>query len=253
MDTIKYALATLIAVAGLTLAAPADGAPPAPTCMGRTVTIMGTPGDDNLVGQGGVTDVIYGAGGNDYISGGAWYGDDAIPGDKPDYLCGGPGNDSVNGSPGDDHLNGGDGRDHVEGDNGDDVMRGNTGADTIRDESCEDCLVNDDILIGGPGPDKLSNGWGYDRVKGNGGNDSLFDYECTPTILEGGRGDDTFESWSSSYEGYGGYVCSDRDFFGDKTSDTVRGGKGFDIGKHDRADWIARVEHVQFIRHGSWD
>src|SRR5215208_870550 len=55
-----------------------------PTCFGHPATIVGTPGDDGLLGQSGVSDVIVGLGGNDVISGGAFHGEDDIPGAAPD-------------------------------------------------------------------------------------------------------------------------------------------------------------------------
>src|SRR5215210_5515741 len=93
------------------VALPAVGSGPAssssaPACFGHPATIVGTVGDDRLVGQSGVSDVIVGLGGNDHISGGDFYGEDEIPGDAPDFLCGGRGADYVSGSPGDDNLNG---------------------------------------------------------------------------------------------------------------------------------------------------
>ena len=57
------------------------------SCLGRPVTLIGTPGDDRLEGGPGV-DVLRGRGGDDRIIGG--------PGD--DRICGGPGDDRI--SPG---------------------------------------------------------------------------------------------------------------------------------------------------------
>src|SRR5581483_4508784 len=76
-------------------------------CAGKPVTIIGTPGSDNLVGSPGA-DVIAGLGGNDTINGGA--GNDKLAGEAGnDTLTGGPGNDSLVGGPGVDRLNGGPG------------------------------------------------------------------------------------------------------------------------------------------------
>src|SRR5829696_10417281 len=98
----------VLAVVTLPLAGPSPAnSTTVPTCFGHPATIVGTPGDDVLIGQSGVSDVIVGLGGNDYISGGDFYGEDNVPGRAPDYLCGGPGQDRVRGSTGDDHLNGG--------------------------------------------------------------------------------------------------------------------------------------------------
>src|SRR3954468_18499839 len=68
---------------------PADGSQ-TPTCFRQPATIVGTNGDDTPRGRGDVSDVIYGGGGNDSISGGsAWSVDN--PGRAPDLMCGGPG------------------------------------------------------------------------------------------------------------------------------------------------------------------
>lgn len=67
-----------------------------PTCDGRTPTIVGTQGADDLTGTPG-DDVIAGLGGRDTIAGGA--GDDVV--------CGGAGPDEIVGGEGDDRLYGG--------------------------------------------------------------------------------------------------------------------------------------------------
>src|SRR5215213_1924614 len=144
------ALAALILTAAALTTAPAvaDDAPV--TCMGRTVTIMGTDGPDNLIGQSGVADVIYAGGGNDFVSGGDFYEDDEVPGRAADYICGGPGED---------HINGGDGQDSLRGQRGDDVVRGNAGADFLLDDSCSECDSGNDVMTGGPGKDEIVGGW----------------------------------------------------------------------------------------------
>jgi Ca2+-binding RTX toxin-like protein len=221
------------------------------TCMGRTVTIMGTPGPDDLEGQAHVSDVIYGGGGNDFIFGG--FDGNAVRGGTPDYLCGGPGNDHIEGDAGNDHINGGDGGDEIEGYDGDDVERGNAGADFIHDESCSDsCDAGTDVVLGGTGNDRLITGYGNDRVEGGAGADSIIDEECSPSILLGGRGDDYIESWTSSIEGYGAYTCAD-DTFPSRTADTVKGGRGTDSSKDDVDDVVTKVEHVQRVHHGQFD
>lgn len=252
----KTAVVTVVALvlAGAQTAAhPATPTTALPTCMGHTVTIMGTPGGDHLVGQSGVSDVIYGGGGDDYISGGAFWGDDAVPGRAPDYICGGPGDDYIDGGPGNDHINGGDGNDHINGWQGADVMRGNNGDDKILDWSCADCDTANDVLIGGEGNDFLVGAWGNDRIEGNTGNDTLEDDECQPSVLLGGPGNDYIESWSSSFEGYGAYTCSDHDFFRGVTADRVDGGKGTDSSKDDVDDRITDVEQPQIVLHGQYD
>jgi len=81
--------------------------PPVPTtCGGKTITILGTSGDDVIHGTDG-PDVIHGLAGNDVIYGGK--GNDVIcGGDGDDHLIGGAGSDFLLGGRGNDTLSGGD-------------------------------------------------------------------------------------------------------------------------------------------------
>jgi lysophospholipase L1-like esterase len=100
-------------------------------CGGRTITVLGTDGDDFLVGTKGA-DVIYGAAGNDTIKG--LQGSDVLCGGKgDDVLIGGQGNDLVNASDGNDRLTGGLGKDTLRGGAGDDTMSGGRDADDCTD------------------------------------------------------------------------------------------------------------------------
>lgn len=212
-----------------------------PTCFGKPATIVGTEGPDTLVGQGGVSDVIYAAGGNDYISGGEFYGDEDVPGNAPDLLCGGPGADHVSGSPGNDKLNGGDGDDRVDGANGADLEQGNVGNDRIGQGSFADADSASDISKGGEGNDVINGGWGQDKLYGDAGADNLYDNECDgPTLLDGGSGNDYLESWSSSFEGWHGNVCN-------AVADKLIGGIGTDTAQADRLDAVSTVERLTRI------
>jgi hypothetical protein len=82
-------------------------------CLGRPVTIVGTPRHDDLSGGLG-RDVFLGQGGNDDFQG-------SIAADR---ACGGRGNDHLIGGPDDDRLTGGAGRDVLEGEGGDDRLDG---------------------------------------------------------------------------------------------------------------------------------
>jgi Ca2+-binding RTX toxin-like protein len=231
--------ATAIAALPLIWGVPSQAA--TPLCFGKPATIVGTSDDDTLIGQGGVSDVIYGGVGKDYISGGDFYGDDAIPGDAPDLLCGGPGNDRVTGSPGTDKLNGGDGADYVDGGNGADLEQGNAGNDTVGKGSFADADFANDVMHGNGGNDVLNGGWGKDKMYGDAGADRLYDEECDgPTLLSGGDGDDYMESWSSSYDGWHGNVCH-------TLADQVVGATGTDTAQVDRLDSVSTVEHVTRI------
>ncbi|MEA2625380.1 MAG: acyl-CoA thioesterase [Candidatus Binatota bacterium] len=100
-------------------------------CGGRTITVLGTDGDDFLEGTKGA-DVIYGAGGNDTIKG--LQGDDVLCGGKgDDVLIGGQGNDLLNASDGNDSLSGGLGEDTLRGGAGDDTMSGGRDTDDCAD------------------------------------------------------------------------------------------------------------------------
>src|SRR5256885_7216792 len=94
-------LSALVAATGL--AAPASSQA-APSCFGMRATIVGTPGDDHIVGKK-APDVIVGLGGNDTIDG--FKGNDRI--------CGGPGDDYIVGFRGVDHISGDDGNDTIDG------------------------------------------------------------------------------------------------------------------------------------------
>jgi Ca2+-binding RTX toxin-like protein len=205
-----------------------------PTCFGQPATIVGTDGPDNLSGQSGVADVIYGGGGDDRIGGGAFYEDDAIPGVAADLLCGGPGNDKVSGGPGNDKVNGGDGDDYVNGRRGADVVQGNAGNDQVKDESFADMDRMNDILRGGGGDDYMTTAWGIDKAYGGTGNDTIIDWECDPSYLYGGSGTDTFESYWSSFEG--GPYCGG-------TVDVINGGEHYDTAQSSRLDRVTAVEN----------
>ncbi len=239
MPTNSRCLAALAAAAVLgvptALTLPAAEAAAAPLCFGQTVTMLGTAGDDTLIGSEDVRDVIYGGGGNDTIIGGEFYAD----GTAPDLLCGGPGNDYVKGARGNDKLNGGDGDDTVDGSNGADVEAGNDGNDRVGSGSFEDADAADDVMRGGPGNDTMVTGWGRDQVSGDGGADTLKDVECDgPTVLNGGAGKDYLESFSSSYDGYG-TVCASG-----AAADRIVGGGGTDTAKVDRPDSVSTVERL---------
>ena len=227
-------LAACLVAAPLALwSTPASAA--VPTCFGQPATIVGTAGADTLVGQSGVADVIYGGGGDDSIRGGDFYGEDAIPGLAADLLCGGRGNDRVRGGPGDDTIGGGDGDDNVDGERGADSVRGNAGNDRISDQSFADMDSSNDILRGGSGDDYMTTAWGTDKAYGEAGNDTIIDSECDPSYLYGGSGADTFESWSSSYDGWHGSYCGD-------TADVINGGDDYDTAQSSTLDQVRTVE-----------
>lgn len=236
--------------AGLLLAsaltAPAAHAA-APTCFGKTATVVLTNGDDVYFATSETPEVIWAGGGNDRI-----YGpnpDDFGPatGLPGDLICGGPGNDVLWGGNGNDKINGGDGADSVNDSSGSDLLQGNAGDDRVVDKSCADCDGGSDTLRGQGGNDVLVNAWGNDRVYGGTGADDLYDIECDPTYLDGGPGYDYIESYVSSYEGG---TCDYYDQSGTIQSrgfpDTVIGGTEFDRAQVSRADQVSGVERWSY-------
>ena len=90
-------------------------------CLDRTVTIVGTPGDDDLSGGLG-RDVFLGLGGDDVFQGSL----------DVDRACGGKGSDRLIAGPGNDRLAGNRGRDVLLGEGGDDLLIGGPGTDRCR-------------------------------------------------------------------------------------------------------------------------
>ncbi|MGH2678899.1 MAG: choice-of-anchor Q domain-containing protein [Actinomycetota bacterium] len=90
-------------------------------CLGRPITIVGTPGPDELSGGPG-RDVFLGLGEDDEFQGSL----------DADRACGGPGDDRLIGGPGNDRLAGNRGRDLLEGEGGVDRLIGGRGADVCR-------------------------------------------------------------------------------------------------------------------------
>jgi hypothetical protein len=133
-------------------------------CQGQPANVIGTPGNDHLVGTNFI-DGIAGFGGDDTIEGlGA-----------PDKICGHAGDDVIDGGNDSDGMFGGDGNDIIRDAHGGkgDVMEGDAG---------------DDTLIAGPGH--------RDFLRGGAGNDNLnsVDGVVDNDDLDGGDGTDTCTS-----------------------------------------------------------
>ncbi len=125
-------------------AATGDAPPQAPPeCAGMIFdnVIVGTEGDDELVGTN-KRDLILGLGGNDVIAGD----------NQADCLDGGPGNDLLTGANGKDVVVGGPGNDLLFGDNGVDLLYGGDGDDELHGDN------GDDRVDGGPGVDVCDGG-----------------------------------------------------------------------------------------------
>ncbi len=178
--------------------------------------IMGSGGNDTLVGDsgdnkfrgGGGGDRLYGYGGIDTLEGEA--GDDTLDGGADgDFLYGGHGDDKLYGRDGDDWLEGsygedklygGPGVDRLYGHDGDDTLSGGAGKDFLYGGTGDDRLWGEDgtdRLHGGDGHDTLYGGDGHDTLDGDLGDDTLYGDDGDDT-LTGGSGDDTLHgSWGS--------------------------------------------------------
>jgi Ca2+-binding RTX toxin-like protein len=184
--------------------------------------VIGTQGDDTLIGDGNVNnlqggpgdDVISGLGNNDTLSGGpdldfieGGFGNDKIYGDPGDDLLlgdggndtilGGAGNDTMAGLAGDDTLNGGTGADTASfaasptGITASLVARTATGEGNDKLKSIEWIVGSEqnDTLVGSARVNLLESRGGNDTVRGLDGNDSLNGGEGFDT-LHGGDGND---------------------------------------------------------------
>lgn len=104
-------------------------------CSGTTATVVGTSGDDDLVGTPGADvfaayggdDTIVGGGGSDVVCAGRGH-DTVLGGGGRDYLVGARGADVLRGGPGDDRLNPEAGGGGVYAGPGNDIVEGRSGA-----------------------------------------------------------------------------------------------------------------------------
>ena len=233
--TVSALLVTAPALVGLpTLAvAPAQAAP---TCAGKPATIVGTAGNDRMVGTegrdvvflGAGNDVFDGLGGNDLICGGS----------GRDQLAGGEGNDRIDGGGGKDYFLEGDGNDRLIGGRGQDYLSYSSwstginvtnatviegaGRDVATGIETIEGTAYADVMIGGPGDDVLRGLTGKDLIRGEGGNDYL---AATDGIIKGGEGNDLVET-SGSVTAYLGPGVNGADIGAGQV--TVVGGRGKD-------------------------
>ena len=121
--------------------------PAAPTCGGEPATVLGSGGDDQLVGTE-KRDVIVALGGNDVVRG--------LGGN--DLICTASGADTIRGEAGADVIRSGGGNDAIKGGDDNDLLRAGGG---------------DDRLGGGRGADTLRGGGGADACNGGPGRDDL--------------------------------------------------------------------------------
>lgn len=109
--------------------------------------IIGTSGNDAILGRLLHGDNIYSLAGDDVVLSGIFGNDFVSGGSGNDDLLGGLGNDIIEGNEGNDWIRGGAGNDHLYGNEGNDKLFGSLG---------------NDVLNGGLGADELSGGIGAD-------------------------------------------------------------------------------------------
>jgi Ca2+-binding RTX toxin-like protein len=222
----------------------------APRCLGKVATIVGTNGDDELVGTAG-PDVIMARGGWDLIRSGA--GGDRICGGRGlDFVRAGGGDDRIVTGPGSDTVHGGRGRDRIDSGGGSvEALFGGSGDDRLfGGPGSFDGLIGgggDDLLDGGPGldlahffdsPGPVQGDLETDLVTGH-GDDVLRDIEGltgsnlddvllgddASNLLVGERGDDLIQArGSGTLDALGADVLD-----GAGGDDTLEGGAGDDI------------------------
>jgi Ca2+-binding RTX toxin-like protein len=138
---------------------------------GRTATIVGTHGSDNILGTT-ADDAIVTLGGGDTVR--TQGGDDFIcGGPDDDLLFGDEGNDHINGGGGDDNANCGDGDEGLSGD----MLGGDPGTDDLRGGN------GDDTANGNYSDDNIFGDAGYDMLSGNDGDDSILVVKTTTIYM----------------------------------------------------------------------
>jgi Ca2+-binding RTX toxin-like protein len=210
------------------------------TLVNGTLTVTGTPGNDNvyislsigntvrvadqnvqignLIPKASVKKIVVNCGtGNDYanvglgsekiavlLDGGA--GNDGLTAGTgaANTIIGGAGDDIVTGGYGNDKLDAGDGNDQLSGTNGNDSLLGGAGID---------------LLSGGGGNDLLDGGLGGDRLRGNEGSDTVTYASRTKPIVA----DITSTPGETADDGEAG----EKDFI-DADVETLIGGSGND-------------------------
>jgi Ca2+-binding RTX toxin-like protein len=156
---------------------------------GGNDTLLGSAGNDTLVGDFHQLFDGWGTSGDDLLRGGA--GNDRLFGDRADPNAGGD-------AGGHDRLHGGEGNDTLDGGMGDDTLFGGPGIDTLSFEGVER-PVDVDLVLGtasGQGTDSVA-GFEHvvgstndDRLRGN-WLDNLLDGAYGSDTLLGGQGNDT--------------------------------------------------------------
>ena len=203
----------------------------------RAPPIVGTAGDDNLLGTLCADDIDAGEGddnvdgrdGNDVIGAGSG-NDHVFGGDGHDVIVAGAGADIVFGGSGNDNIFGGDGDDRLFGGPGDDVLFGEAGNDRLEGGEGNDALVGgdgDDSLKGEAGRDALYGGPGHDAMDGGADNDVIFG-EAGDDVADGGDGDDVLSDGGGKDIARGGAGNDQIVVSLDAANDVFDGGEGDD-------------------------
>jgi Ca2+-binding RTX toxin-like protein len=231
--------------------------PATPTAM----LLNGGTGLDTMSG-GANADFINGGDDNDSLSGGP--GIDRIVGDR--------GNDKMIGQAGDDTMvwNNGDGSDQMDGEAGlDEVeVNGAAGAGDAFEIAPNGQRVKFDRTNLGPFTLDVATSESFD-IRGLGGDDTLLVKPGVPmaVLADGGDGNDTMTGGEEQDTFFGGLGNDTLDGGGgndlldgqdgddtilarDGVGDLVRGGRGFDSAKVDKADIVVDVEKVDRKKHG---
>ncbi len=220
-----------------------------------TEVLLGTADADEINGNGGFYDSIFGYGGDDVIHGGEGF----------DNIRGGQGNDTISGDGGDDRIRGDQGDDYLDGGDGFDVVRYDRGSvtgglfiqltgqvhdlDGVDDQVGNDTFVNfeelhasqyDDVVFDNL-PEMVDN-WvfgrgGDDYIQAAMGNDSLWGEDGDDTLigswgwdyLDGGIGNDVLLDFDGAQmiggdgDDYFGLsaISVGSDIFGEGGSDTI--------------------------------
>jgi Ca2+-binding RTX toxin-like protein len=209
-------------------------------------------GAGSFTGTGnGLNNHIYGAGGNDILSGG----------DGHDTLNGNGGDDSLYGGVDHDTLNGGSGADYMEGNDGNDVYIVDNAGDSVVEaagEGVDEVYANlstytlganfenltsnliggaafhgignglDNVLYGQSGNDSLEGLAGDDTIRGNVGDDAL-DGGADDDLLIGGSGADVLTGGSGADDFRIGYFESGTGANADRITDFAGGSDIVDI------------------------
>ena len=237
MARFRIVVATALVGAAALMGSGAADAAPTHWCFREAATIVGTPGDDVLIGREDTADVIVGLGGDDLIRGAEEPNARTAPGDR---LCGGAGADYIRGGVGEDRIQGGADDDDVDGSFGYDwLTQGGPGNDWVED--CDSEYTGGVRRIsGGAGDDHLCIDTDPARMYGDGGNDVLVDYDCsTDSRLAGGTGDDRLKSF---FYNLARTTCSEA---GTLDADTVVGGDGVDLARVNPGDVVTTSETVE--------